>query len=530
MKRWWNWREYLEENHPDQPATFAAFQRILRDQYSSYTFDFAAAESGVAASTIQAVAETVAGAGTRLSTHNWRSAAAGNLGGWQVARSLFMLNALLGAIAVPGGTYPNSWNKFVPRPIRMPSRHPKRWNDLTWPADYPLSLMEMSFLLPHLTAERKGRLDVYFTRVYNPVWTNPDGFSWIEMLADPERIGLHVAITPTWNETAYFADYVLPMGHSSERHDLTSYEQYDGRWLGFRQPVLRAARQRLGEEVRSTLEVNPGEVWEENEFWIELTWRIDPDGSRGIRSFFESRRRPGEKLSVDEYYGWIFENSVPGLPEKAAQEGLTPLEYMRRYGAFEIDTKVGAMYEEKVPESELVDLRVDGRGRAFTPRAGSAAGQRCAPAAVGRRRGRTPPGGGRGRGRGPPGLPDTVRAAGVLVPHPGGVGMAGVGRARLRPQPCPPPEHGPRPDVPDLHLPAARAYPHSQRERQMAERDCAHEPALVASARRGPYRGRNRGAGPGRDPASATSWSKLGSRKGSTPESRPVPITWDAGS
>ncbi|MDE2871838.1 MAG: molybdopterin-dependent oxidoreductase, partial [Gemmatimonadota bacterium] len=370
VERWWNWREYLEESHPGEPVTFETFERALRDLYADYTFDFAAAESGVSAETLSATAEVVAGAGTRLSTHNWRSAAAGNLGGWQVARALFLLNALLGAIAVPGGTYPNSWNKFVPRPIRMPPGHPKHWNDLTWPADYPLSLMEMSFLLPHLVRERDRRLAVYFTRVYNPVWTNPDGFSWLEMLTDPERIGLHVALTPTWNETAFFADYVLPMGHSSERHDLTSYEQYDGLWVGFRQPVLRAARERLGEEIASTRDVTPGEVWEENEFWIELTWRIDPDGSRGIREFFESRERPGEKMTVDEYYGWIFENSVPGLPGKAAREGLTPLQYMRRYGAFEIDAKVGAVYEERVPDGELDDVHVDAAGRAFT-RAGA---------------------------------------------------------------------------------------------------------------------------------------------------------------
>ncbi len=366
VERWWNWREYMAETRPGEPADFADFERVLEAQYAGFTFDFAAAESGVAADAIARVAETVAEAGTQLSTHNWRSAAAGNLGGWQVARALFLLNALTGSVAVPGGTYPNAWNKFVPRPIRMPAQHPKRWNDLTWPADYPLSLMEMSFLLPHLTAERGGCLDVYFTRVYNPVWTNPDGFSWIEMLTDPERIGMHVALTPTWNETALFADYVLPMGHSAERHDVASYEQYDGRWIGFRQPVLRTARERLSRDSASTREANPGEVWEENEFWIELTWRIDPDGSRGIRRFFESRERPGDKLTVDEYYAWMFENSVPGLPERAAREGLAPLEYMRRYGAFEIDAGVGAVYEERVPPQELEDVRVDEDGRAFT--------------------------------------------------------------------------------------------------------------------------------------------------------------------
>ncbi|HSG49033.1 MAG TPA: molybdopterin dinucleotide binding domain-containing protein, partial [Longimicrobiales bacterium] len=199
-----------------------------------------------------------------------------------------------------------------------------------------------------------------------PVWTNPDGFSWIEMLTDPEKIGVHVALTPTWNESAFFADYIVPMGHSSERHDTISYEQYDGQFVSFRQPVLRAARERLGEEITDTRQANPGEVWEENEFWIELTWRIDPDGSMGIRSFFESKKNPGEKITVDEYYGWMFENSMPGLPEKAAAEGLSPLEYMRRYGAYEVRKKVGAVYAHEVPEAELEDVDVDTMGRVFT--------------------------------------------------------------------------------------------------------------------------------------------------------------------
>ena len=114
----------------------------------------------------------------------------------------------------------------------------------------------------------------------------------------------------------------------------------------FRQPVLRAARERLGENVTDSRQVNPGEVWEENELWIELSWRIDPDGSLGIRKYHESRACPGEKLSVDEYYGWMFENSVPGLPERAAAEDLTPLQFMRRYGAFEITSGLGPLHQQ----------------------------------------------------------------------------------------------------------------------------------------------------------------------------------------
>ncbi|HUF27723.1 MAG TPA: molybdopterin dinucleotide binding domain-containing protein [Gemmatimonadaceae bacterium] len=365
VRRWWNWQEYLAAEHPGVEPTFESFERVLETIYQDYTFAFAAHEAGVDADVLEEIARIVATAGTRLSTHNWRSAGAGNEGGWQVARSLFLLNALMGAVATPGGTFPNAWNKFVPRPIHTPP-HPSTWNEMSWPAEYPLAMNELSFLLPHFLKDGRGKLDVYFTRVYNPVWTNPDGFSWIDVLTDESLVGLHAALTPTWSETAYFADYVLPMGHGSERHDMHSYETHDAQWIGFRQPVLRAFRERFGDTVTDTRQVNPGEVWEENEFWLELTWRIDPDGRLGVRRYVESRERPGTRLGVDEYYAWAFENSVPGLPERARAEGLTPLAYMRRYGAFEIAKGVGPLHAQLVPRDELDDVRDDRFGRVYT--------------------------------------------------------------------------------------------------------------------------------------------------------------------
>ncbi len=380
VETWWNWREYLELVEGSKGKDFRAFEDALKDLYKQYTFEFAAAESDVDAKVIEEIAKLVATAGTRFSSHNWRSAASGVSGGWSVARCLFMINALLGAIATEGGVYPNAWNKFVPRPIYMPP-HPEMWNETTWPREYPLSMNEMSFLLPHLLLDGRAKVDVYFTRVYNPVWTNPDGFSWIEMLTDPKLIGCYIALTPTWNETAFFADYVLPMGVGSERHDLHSYETHDSQWLGFRQPVIKALRQRAGEDVDDTRDVNPGEVWEENEFWLELTWRIDPTGSLGIRQYAESKRLPATRLSVDEYYEWIFDNSVPGLPEKAAEEDLTPLEFMRRYGAFEVKRNIGRVFDEPVGDDELFDTREDYWGRVFS-RAPKPAGPNIVPMPV----------------------------------------------------------------------------------------------------------------------------------------------------
>ncbi|MEZ5116610.1 MAG: molybdopterin-dependent oxidoreductase [Candidatus Nanopelagicales bacterium] len=362
VRRWVNWQDYLRALHPDvDPTDFAAFQQRLTADYDRYTFEYAAAECDIPVADVDRLARTVASADGRLAAHVWRSATAGNLGGWMVSRALFFLTVLTGSVGTKGGTSPNGWNKIIPHGPDMPGGHDV-WNELLWPREFPLSTNEMSILLPHLLQDGRGHVEVYFSRVYNPIWTNPDGFSWIEALTDESKVGLHVALTPTWSETATFADYVLPMGHSTERHDTQSYEQYAGKWLGFRQPVLRVAQERLGKQVDDTRETNPGQVWEENEFWFELSWRIDPDGSLGIRRYFEAPGRPGEKVTIDDYYGWVFENNVPGLPEKAAAEGMTPLEYMRRYGVVEVVSDLYRQDERPLTAAELDGAAPDDKG------------------------------------------------------------------------------------------------------------------------------------------------------------------------
>jgi anaerobic selenocysteine-containing dehydrogenase len=357
VRRWVNWEEYLAAEGSLNP-TFEHFKERLKELYQEYTFEFAAQESGVPVEKIEAVAREISRSEGRLASHNWRSAAAGNLGGWQVARCLWFLNVLTGSVGVEGSTSANAWDKWVPRPHKL-APHVQSWNELTWPREYPLSYFEMSFLLPHFLKEGRGKLEVYFTRIYNPVWTNPDGFTWLEMLRDEDKIGLHVALTPTWNESAWWADYVLPMGHGPERHDLMSQETHAGQWIAFRQPVMRAAMERMGKKVERSYEANPGLVWEETEFWIDLSWEIDGDGSLGIRQYFESPYRPGERITIDEYFGWMFENSVPGLPEAAAKEGLTALEYMRRYGAFELRKGADCEYDRQLDLAEMTNAQVD---------------------------------------------------------------------------------------------------------------------------------------------------------------------------
>jgi anaerobic selenocysteine-containing dehydrogenase len=357
LRRWVNWDDYLREQHPDRPRTFEQFIEALQVDYARFTPQYAADECGISAEMIVEVARRIGRAGHRFAAHNWRGPSSAHLGGWQVARCLHLLSVLVGAVGTEGGTSPNAWQKFRPQLFDYPPA-PKQWNELHFPRDYPLSHYEMSFLLPHFLKEGRGKCDVYFTRVFNPVWTYPDGFSWIEALTDESKIGLHIALTPTWNETAYFADLVLPMGHSAERHDLNSYETHSAMWIAFRQPVRRVLAERAGSKVQHTYETNPGLVWEEDEFWIDLSWQIDPTGKLGIRKHFESPYRPGEKIDINEYYRFIFDR-VPGLPEAAKAKGLDPLSYMRKYGAFEIHKTTYNRHERKLSNAEQAGIEID---------------------------------------------------------------------------------------------------------------------------------------------------------------------------
>ena len=336
----------------------------MLDEYEQYTPERAEYVTGVPAEQLREIASVIGAHPTKIASHNWRAAGAGNLGGWQTARCLFFLNVLTGSVGTIGGTSGNGWNKFKPN-APLGAQKIEHWNEMSWPREYPLSYHEMSILLPHFLNERRGKLDTYFTRVYNPVWTNPDGFSWIEALLDPSKVECHVALTPTWSETALFADYVLPMGVGSERHDLASFETHAGRWIGFRQPVMRRFAELEGKSIDNdsrTHEFNPGEVWEENEFWMDLSWRIDPDGTLGVREHFESRSNPGKPMSVDEYYGRIFAEEVPGLAEAAAAANQTALEFMRDRGAFAVPTDSYLPYERVVDPASVEDCVRDNDG------------------------------------------------------------------------------------------------------------------------------------------------------------------------
>ena len=302
LRDWVNWEDFETDGFRARGRSFEEFIEALRRHYARYTPEFAEQESGIPAAQIVELAREIGAAGSRFASHAWRGAASGNSGGWQAVRALMLLHALTGSVGTPGGMSPNAWNKFVPRPFKVPPPQP-RWNELLYPPEWPLVAPRAvgtaaapaqgrprparhllhPRLQPGLDVSRRAFLDRGAPRreARRPARGADAGV---------ERNGLVRRLRP--------ADGHEPRAPRPDEHR----RRTPARWIGFRQPVLRVFQEKRGKPVEFTYQANPGEVWEEDEFWINLSWAIDPDGALGIRQWFESPYRPGQRITVDEYY------------------------------------------------------------------------------------------------------------------------------------------------------------------------------------------------------------------------------------
>ncbi|MCO4762442.1 MAG: hypothetical protein KC502_13105, partial [Myxococcales bacterium] len=360
IKRWWNWQDFMADTGlhaslksngfiTSVPAddTFASFEKTLTELYGAYTLKWAADQARVPVHMLEKLYDMVVFAGDRITSFYWRATAAGNRGGWMASsRTGLLLLSLtgnfggVGAMGVHHGRVISVAGKGHKATAGGKPKKIDAWNELCWPPEWPLAAYELSFLLPHLLSDtdwqnkwrKKGlsvpsKLSVWIPRMYNPVWINPDGFRWIEVLRDEKKLELTFNPSPTWSETNWFMDYVLPVGLSGERHDQHSEPTNTEAWVGFRQPVLRVALEKSGwkpkDPARGTLEAHIkaglGEIWEESELWINLVFHhVDPDGKLGIRQYWESKRHPGKPVTVPEYFDAAFER-LPRLKKAARQ-------------------------------------------------------------------------------------------------------------------------------------------------------------------------------------------------------------------
>ncbi|WP_416768847.1 molybdopterin-dependent oxidoreductase [Sulfurimonas sp. ST-25] len=402
VKKWFNWEVMMKNRNYLQfmvdkgyiskmPAdkSFDSFIEMLKELYAPYTLEYAVKETRVPAYKLEKLYEMFIWAGDAIASYFWRATAAGNRGGWMSGRTGYLAIALRGAIGTVGGTFFHHWHVIsvagkggsaTVGQGRSGSNVPKVdvWNELTWPPEWPLSTYEMSYLLPHLLTDvewqekwkKRGlnvpqKLAVWIPRMYNPVWINPDGFRWLEVLKDESKMELTFNLSPTWSETNWHVDYVLPVGLAGERHDQHSEATMPARWTSFRQPVMRVALEKAGWKPknpnRATLEAHIkaglGEVWEENEFWFEMGFKhVDPDGSLGIKKMWESKRNPGQAVTISEWYDAAFGDNLPNLYSTATSDPryknseFPVYEFMRDHGAWLEESNIYSAQEREIKE------------------------------------------------------------------------------------------------------------------------------------------------------------------------------------
>ena len=408
VKSWVNWDSFMDNkkylqfmvsqgyiSKMPKDNSYESFIETLKELYSAYTLDYVSEETHVPAHKLEELYEMFIWAGDAVSTYFWRASAAGNRGGWMTGRAGFLPLVLRGAIGSEGGTFFHHWHVISiagkgGKSTVGQGKVPKVdvWNELSWPPEWPLSTYEMSFLLPHLLADTewqqkwiaKGlnvpqKLAVWIPRMYNPVWINPDGFRWIDTIKDEKKMELTFNLSPTWSETNWYVDYILPVGLAGERHDQHSEATMPGRWTSFRQPVLRVAMEKTGwkpkDPNRATLEAHIkaglGEIWEENEFWFNMAVNyIDKDGSLGVKKHWESRINPGKPVTIAEWYDEAF-RKLPNLVKTAesnpkyAEVQFPVYEYMRDHGTWLEEDKIYHAQKRELHEKseEFYDASTD---------------------------------------------------------------------------------------------------------------------------------------------------------------------------
>ena len=210
-----------------------------------------------------------------------------------------------------------------------------------------------------------------------------------------------------------------------------SQETHAARWIGFRQPVLRVALEKQGEKFDHDLAgargAGLGQVWEEDEFWIELSWR---DRSRRLARHPQVLRvavPPGEKLTHRRVTtAGSSRTACPACPRRPQKRGAD---------AARVHAQVRRVPRSRTTSTDVHESRSQvQRSRRARPSIATTNIVTKNGAAVGVEI----------DGKACVGFPDAVAQARVLLEDAQGLEVAGARDAGLHPEPRPLDEHRPR--------------------------------------------------------------------------------------
>ncbi len=216
----------------------------LRQHLKPHTPEWAEEVSGVAAADIRRVAIEFARAAPACTTMCNRGSSA-HLNGFYNDRAIHMLNAMVGSVGKKGGWCWSPWGGLDPnvKTPEMPAGA-KTWSVLEDPPEYPLAnvwrRMRVGEIVYLYLLQGRAKLQAYMTYNLDSPLTWPEESLTKEVLTNTDLIEFHVCINAFYNETAHYADIVLPWTTYLERWDLDARASYNLRpYVGLRTPMVR---------------------------------------------------------------------------------------------------------------------------------------------------------------------------------------------------------------------------------------------------------------------------------------------------
>ena len=305
----------------------------LKEHLKSNTPEWAEKLSGVPAADIRRIALEFAAAAPAATTMCNRGSSA-HLNGFYNDRAIGLLNALVGSVGKKGGWCWSPWGGLDPA-AKTPAMPPgaKNYNVLEDPPEFPLAnvwrRMKVGEIIYLYLMQGRAKIDAYMTYNLDAPLTWPEESLTKQVMCDEDLIKFHVSINPFYNETAHYADIVLPWTTYLERWDLDARGSYNLRpYIGLRMPMVKPL----------------GEARDVRDFFPELAKKI----GGGMEDWY--------KEDVEEYMQeWA--KAVPENPKT----GKSGLERLKEEGAWEDESRKPFYepYAVALTEDELAGSETD---------------------------------------------------------------------------------------------------------------------------------------------------------------------------
>ena len=227
---------------------FSTWANVSLDEVWEQVLEHATPEwaeeiSTVPAADIARIAREFAAAAPRATTMCNRGSSA-HVNGYSNDRCIILLNALVGSVGKHGG-WCWMWTggmdkgrfKLPPQPAKT-----KAESILADPPEFVLAntwnTMRVGEIVYWYLKQERAKIQVYMTYNLDSPITWPEIDVTRNVLLDEQKIGFHVCVNPFYNETAHFADMVLPWTTYLERWELDARGAYNLKpYVNVRWPV-----------------------------------------------------------------------------------------------------------------------------------------------------------------------------------------------------------------------------------------------------------------------------------------------------